>query len=171
MITMETFDAIIEAGQMAEMSNTKQSRGIADYYLNATSMQPDQLPMMTYGLQLNRLAEAPPTDLVDIESKLKNQFDILSKSGYVYKKQGDSLIDQSHSSQSLMQPTLPAAEKVTEFFNPISGRDFNKFSSKSCNQINIWREDITTVQTPVPTRFEHVDTRALTKNKIDQSKQ
>lgn len=54
------------------------------------------------------------------------------------------------------------------FFNPISGRDFNKLGSKSCNEINIWREDITTVQTPVPTRFGHVDTRAITKNKIDE---
>lgn len=166
---METFDAIIEAGQMAEMSNTKQSRGISDYYLNETSMQPDELPMMTYGLQLNRLAEAPPTNLVDTESKLKNQYDILSRSGYVYKREGDSLTDTQPSQDNFMQPTLPAPQVVTEFFNPISGRDFNKFSKKSCNDINIWRDDITTVETPVPTRFEYVDTRALTKDKIDQS--
>lgn len=166
---METFDAIIEAGQMAEMSNTKQSRGVADYYLNEVSMQADQLPIMSYGLQLNRLAEAPPTDLVDTESKLKNQFDILSKSGYVYKKQSDDNHDYSLT-KGLAQPTLPTPDKVTDFFNPISGRDFNKFSSKSCNEINIWRDDITTVQTPVPTRFEHVDTRAIIKNKIDECK-
>ena len=110
--------------------------------------------------------------MVDIESQLKNQFDILSKSGYVYKKKGDSPhIDYTHSSsERLKQPTIPVPEKVTEFFNPISGRDFNKFSSKSCNNINIWREDITTIQTPIPARFEHVDTRALTKEKIDQCK-
>lgn len=163
---METFDAIVEAGQLAEMSNTKQSRGVANYYINEVRMQPDELPMMSYGLQLNRLAEAPPTDLVDTESKLKNQFDILSRSGYVYKRQSDDN-HGSHSTQNLAQPTLPSTEKVTEFFNPISGRDFNKFSSKSCNEINIWRDDMTTVQTPVPTRFEHVDTRAIIKNKID----
>mgnify|MGYP001456535088 CR=1 FL=1 len=61
---MENFDAIVEAGQMAEMSNTKQSRGVANYYLNEVSMQADQLPVMSYGLQLNRLAEAPPTAVV-----------------------------------------------------------------------------------------------------------
>ena len=170
---METFNVLVEASQLAEMSNTKQSRGIADYYLNNVLMQPDQLPVMTYGLQLNRLAEAPPTDLVDTESKLKNQFDILGKSGYVYKKQSDDHVYKKHDhglSEVLAQPTLPTADKVTEFFNPISGRDFNKFSSKSCNEINIWRDDITTVQTPVPTRFDHVDTRAIIKNKIDESK-
>lgn len=43
---METFDAIVEAGKLAEMSNTKQSRGVADYYLNEVSMQPDELPIM-----------------------------------------------------------------------------------------------------------------------------
>ena len=106
---METFNAIVEAGQMAEMSNTKQSRGVADYYLNEVRMQPDELPMMSYGLQLNRLAEAPPTDLVDTESKLKNQFDILSKSGYVYKRQGDDN-HGPHSTQNLAQPTLPSTE-------------------------------------------------------------
>ena len=167
---MEKFDVIVEAAQLAEMSNTKQSRGVADYYLNEVSMQPDELPMMSYGLQINRLADAPPTDLVDTESKLKNQFDILSKSGYVYKRQGDNNNHGPHSIQNLAQPTLPSTEQVTEFFNPISGRDFNKFSSKSCNEINIWRDDITTVQTPVPTRFEHVDTRAIIKNKIDECK-
>lgn len=163
---METFDAILEAGQLAEMSNTKQSRGVADYYLNEVRMQPDELPVMSYGLQLNRLAEAPPTDLVDTESKLKNQFDILSKSGYVYKKQSD-YNHEPPSTQNLAHPTLPSTEKVIDFFNPISGRDFNKFNSKGCNDINIWRDDITTVQTPVPTRFDHVDTRAIIKNKID----
>ena len=166
---METFDAILEAGQLADMSNTKQSRGISDYYLNGVSMQPDQLPMMSYGLQLNRLAEAPPTDLVDTESNLKNQYDILSRSGYVYKRQNYQE-NTFQSTQNLAQPTLPSTQVVTEFFNPISGRDFNKFSSKSCNEINIWRDDITTVQTPVPTRFEHVDTRAMIKNKIEECK-
>ena len=166
---METFDAIVEAGKLAEFNDMKQSRGMSEYYLNKVSMQPDKLPMMSYGLQLNRLAEAPPTDLVDTESQLKNQFDILSKSGYVYKKQSsDNHIP--HSTQNFAQPTLPTPEKVTEFFNPISGRDFNKFSSQSCNEINIWRDDITTVQTPVPTRFDHVDTRAIIKNKIDACK-
>lgn len=168
---METFDAILEAGQLAEISNAKQSKGISDYYLNGVSMQPDQLPMMSYGLQLNRLAEAPPTDLVDTESNLKNQFDILSRSGYVYKKQNnDNQEIVFQSTQNSEQPTLPTTAKVTEFFNPISGRDFNKFSSKSCNEINLWRDDITTVQTPVPTRFDHVDTRAIMKNKIDECK-
>ena len=174
---METFNAIVEAGQMAEMSNTKQSRGVADYYLNKVSMHPDQLPMMSYGLQLNRLTEAPPTRLVDTESKLKNQFDILSKSGYVYKKQrygnhNYSLSEglASHSNQNFSQPTLPTTDKLIEFFNPISGRDFNKFSSKSCNEIDIWRDDITTGQTPVPTRFDYVDTRAIIKKKIDECK-
>jgi len=118
---METFDAIVEAGQLAEISNTKQSRGVAAYYLNEVRMQPDELPMMSYGLQLNRLAEAPPTDLIDTESKLKNQFDILSKSGYVYKKQSDDN-HGLHLTQKLAQPTLPTPDKVTEFFNPIGKR-------------------------------------------------
>ena len=170
---MEIFDTLIEASHMAEMSNTRQSRGVADYYLNHTSTQPDQLPMMTYGLQLDRLAEAPPTDLVDTESKLKNQYDILSRSGYVYKQPGKSLTHTEPSQDHLrnaIQTTLPAPQKVTEFLNPISGRDFNKFSRKSCNDINIWRDDITTVETLVPTRFGHVDTRAITKDKIDHCK-
>lgn len=172
---MENFDAILNAGQMAEMSNTKQSRGISDYYLNTVSMQPDTLPIMSYGLQLSRISTVPPTGLIDTESKLKNQFDILSKSGYVYKKQSENDYSLSeglapHSNKNFAQPTLPTKDKVTKFFNPISGRDFNKFSSKSCNEINIWRDDITTVQTPFHTRFDHVDTRAIIKNKIEDCK-
>lgn len=163
---METFDAIIEAGQMAEMSNTKQSRGVAEYYLNEVLMQPDQIPTMSYGLQSDRLAEAPPTDLVDTESQLKNQFDILGKSGYVYNRSRGN----EHSNKSFMKPTLQTPEKVAAFFNPISGRDFNKFSKKSCGKLNAERVDLVTVLTPGLFRFDHVDTRAMMKNKTDECK-
>lgn len=162
---MKTFDAIVEAGQLANQSNTKQSRGVADYYLNSISMKSDHLPMMTYGLQLDRLADAPPSDLIDTESHLKNQYDILGKSGYVYNTQtASSAIPPSPQSEKVL---LPTPGKMLEFFNPISGRDFNKFSKKSCNNINIWRDDITIVQDVPSTRFGHIDTRALTKDKID----
>ena len=165
------FDAVIEAGQLADMSNTKQSRDVSNYYLNSVSINPE-LPVMSYGLQLDRLAEAPPTNLVDTESQLKNQYDILGKSGYVFKKQNEMHSDSSShqnefTTNTLTQPPLPKQEHVKEFFNPISGRDFNKFSKKSCDDMNIWRDDVTTVSAPIPIRFEHIDTRAQFKDKID----
>ena len=125
---METFNALVEASRMSEMSNTKQSRGVADYYLNEVRMQPDELPMMSYGLQLNRLAEAPPTGLVDTESKLKNQFDILSKSGYVYKHKGEAIADHG------IDRVLPVAEahelpNADTFFSQTAGRDYKSFGS------------------------------------------
>lgn len=161
---METFDAIKEAGHLADLSNTKQSTDVSDYYLSSVQQQAANLPAMSYGLQLNRLADAPPTDLVDTESHLKNQFDILSKSGYVYKRNHATPLPAPETA-ALTQPSQTVNAK--DFFNPISGRDFNKFSKKSCNDLHFLRDDISMVKAPVPTRFDHVDTRALTKDKID----
>ena len=163
------FDAIKEAGHLVDLSNTKQSTDVSQYYLNdSVHQKTGTLPVMTYGLQLDRLSDAPPPDLIDTESHLKNQFDILSKSGYVYKRDEGAL----ERSSSMTQPSsnvndfLKSEGVVTSaesFFNPVSGRDYHKFSSKSCNDINIWRDDISTANRPMPKRFDHVDTRAILK--------
>ena len=36
---METFDAIKEAGHLADLSNTKQSTDVSDYYLSSVQKQ------------------------------------------------------------------------------------------------------------------------------------
>ena len=170
---MEKYNEIIEAGHLADMSNTKASLNIAQYYMNPMKISNDQLPMMSYGLQLDRIADAPPTSLVDTESHLKNQYDILGKSGYVYKgeKSSENILN-THltNNSSILQNSLPDASIIKDFFNPISGRNFQKFSGKTCNNINIWRNDVNIVQAPSPTRYEYIDTRALIKDKIDSSK-
>lgn len=173
---MNKFDGIIEASRLADMSNTKQSTTIADYYVNNVRVTPSKLPSMTYGLQLDRLTDAPPTDLIDTESSLKNQFDLLGRSGYVYRKEKESVYPSNNDSL-LMTPlasskTLPSSEKLDTFFTPISGRDFSSFSKKSCNNdIATSRQDINLTVTPVPKRFDYIDTRSLTKDKLQSCKQ
>lgn len=166
---MEKFDTVVEAGQLAEMSNTRQSVRVADYYVDPVKMSPDNLPVMSYGMQLDRLADAPPSALIDTESSLKNQYDILSKSGHVYRKGGEPPVARPKAAAPAPPPSAVAPVSAKAFFNPISGRDLNKFSKKSCEDMNFWRDDVTMVHAPVTTRFEHVDTRALTKDKIDSA--
>lgn len=161
---MEKFNAITEASKLAELSNTKQSISVSDYYLSNIVAKSD-MPMMSYGLQLDRLADAPPSNLVDTESMLKNQFDLIGKSGHVYKPvtYPQSNAQEQPSSTSTSSSVKPSHK---EFFVPISGRDFHSFSKKSCNSLSIWRDDINHSSAPIQGRFEYVDTRALTKDNI-----
>ena len=160
-------DHIAQAGRLADMANTQQSTDVSNYYVNQVKMQPSNLPMLSYGLQITRQADAPPTDLVDTESKLKNQYDILGRSGFVYHPDG-ALGNRQVLPEAFSTPMAAPAPATNDFFLPVSGRDFHSFSSKACQNINIWRNDIITTTTPVPQRFPHVDTRAITKEKIDK---
>ena len=76
-----------------ELANNKMFKNKSEYYLNDVNRQPEQIPTLSYGLQQTRQADAPPEDLIDIESRLNNRYDIIGKSGYVYKEEGDTLED------------------------------------------------------------------------------
>jgi hypothetical protein len=168
---MQKLNEIMDAADLADMSNTKQSGRVSKYYLDGVNSQPKTLPMMSYGLQLTRQADAPPTSLIDTESQLKNQFDLLGKSGFVYRKDGS--MPNMHSNAQSDTASLPPVESavtVNDFFLPMSGRDFNNFSKKSCSTTNIWRDDINTRKDAINSlnsRFAHIDTRAQTKDRID----
>ena len=82
-------NALVEASNLADLGNTRMSTQMASYYTNEVNKQPDTIPMMSYGIQITRQAEAPPSDLVDTESKLNNRYDILGRSGYVYRQGAD----------------------------------------------------------------------------------
>lgn len=158
-------DDIAAAGRLADMANTQQSTDIANYFVNEVKMQPENMPTFSYGLQLTRQADAPPTHLVDTESQLKNQYDILGRSGFVYHPDG-ALGNRQVLPETFSAPVATAS--ANDFFLPVSGRDFHSFSNKACQNMNIWRNDIITTERPIPQRFEHVDTRAITKEKIDK---
>ena len=161
---MEKFDAIVAAGQLADMTNTKQATDVAAYYTSPVVSQPKNIPTMSYGLQITRQVDAPPSDLIDVESRLKNQYDLIGKSGYVYNTKAPS-------HQPVEQADLtPLGNTPTpeSFFETISGRDFNQFS-RSCDNMNVWREDLVGNRPNNPAmtmRFGHVDTRMMTKDKL-----
>jgi hypothetical protein len=151
-----------------ELANTKMFKDRSEYYLNSVYRQPEQIPTLSYGLQQTRQADAPPEDLVDIESRLNNRYDIIGKSGYVYKQEGETVEDhQLDMGPQLdkIQPLDNLAEADT-FFAQISGRDFKSFGSV-CDTFNYWRDDMLTIQRPVQERYPYIDTRQQTKSKIN----
>ncbi len=159
-----TIDRLIESSKLADFANTKSSRAVASYHISDTQQQPANVPMLSYGLQVNRLADAPPEALIDTESSLNNRFDILGKSGYVYRTPSDSK-SKTELNEFFAPITKPPTEptKSTEiFFQTTAGRDY-----KPCENLNIWRDDIITTQAPVPDRYAHVDTRQMMKTKTD----
>lgn len=162
--TMEKFDAIIAAGQLADMANTRQATDVAAYYISPVVSQPKNIPTMSYGLQITRQVDAPPSDLIDVESRLKNQYDLIGKSGYVHNTKTTPPPPPPPEQPQLTNKT-PTPES---FFETVAGRDFNQFS-RSCGNLNIWRDDVI-VDRPnnpaITTRFGHVDTRMMTKDKL-----
>ena len=147
-----------------ELANTKMLKDKSDYYLNTIYKQPAQIPTLSYGLQQTRQADAPPEDLIDVESRLNNRYDIIGKSGYVYKQEGETVDDHQLDMGPRLdkiQPigNLPEAET---FFAQVSGRDF-----KVCDTLNYWRNDMLTIQRPVQERYPYIDTRQQTKSKIN----
>ena len=107
-----------------ELANTKMFKDKSDYYLNNIYKQPDQIPTLSYGLQQTRQADAPPENLIDVESRLNNRYDIIGKSGYVYKEDGESVEDY----QLDMGPKLDKVQLIDNlpeaetFFAQVSGR-------------------------------------------------
>tara|TARA_Y100000992_G_scaffold302250_1_gene275660 strand:+ start:2445 stop:2948 length:504 start_codon:yes stop_codon:yes gene_type:complete len=159
----ERVNALVEASNLADLGNTRMSTQMASYYTNEVNKQPDTMPMMSYGIQITRQAEAPPSDLVDTESKLNNRYDILGRSGYVY-RQGAYGQGARRPPAAAPAPTAPKKTiNAEDFFSQISTRD-----DKECKSYSIWRDDIIRVQRPYQRRQAHVDTRQMTKDRIDQ---
>jgi hypothetical protein len=151
-----------------ELADNKMSRDRSAYYLNSVYQQPERIPTLSYGLQQTRLAEAPPEDLIDVESRLNNRYDIIGKSGYVYKNRGESEEDHQLLTEPLAEYAGPvgALPQADEFFEQVSGRDFKGFGH-ACVRLNYWRDDMLTVSRPVQERYPHIDTRLETKEKIN----
>ena len=61
------------------------SRFPGQYWLDPVQEAHEGAPIATAGLIGNRIPDEPPAALVDTESMLRNQYDILSKAGYVHR--------------------------------------------------------------------------------------
>eukprot|EP00965_Chrysotila_dentata_P193812 6175982-Pleurochrysis_carterae.AAC.1 len=140
--------AIVASSKLADLANTRMSTTIAQYYTDSAPQAATASfnAHVTYGLMLTKQDMAPPEGLVDVESRLNNRYDILGKSGYVYRDSGNEPTD--HVGQrgvadiASIHPMTSAPS--SNYFEAISGRDFSSFSKKSCQQHNFWRDDLVT---------------------------
>lgn len=153
---------------LPELADNKMSRQQSEYYLNAVNMRPNRIPTFSYGMQQTRQAESPPESLIDTESRLNNRYDIIGKSGYVYRKDGESMEDHVSINIPQVRDSRTDENQIDSFFNQISGRDVENFG---CSSPSFWRKDVLTVNKPVPTRYSHVDTRLQTKDKINDCRE
>ncbi len=151
-----------------ELSNTKMFKDRSEYYLNSVYKQPEKIPTLSYGLQQTRQADAPPEYLIDVESRLNNRYDIIGKSGYVYTHEGETIEDHQIDMGTQLNRIQPLGDlpEADTFFAQISGRDFKSFGFV-CDTLNYRRDDMLTIQLPVPERYPYIDTRQQTKSKIN----
>lgn len=161
------YDDVIKSSNLANLAETKMSVMAASYQLDASTLGSSKLPTGSYGMQQDRITEAPPTDLVDVESMLNNRYDILGRSGYVYKGQDLDTVAPVHltkpNRRSVQQPPV-------NFFQQESDRDYKRFNKKGNEQLNMWREDIVTASQPQLPRVEYNDTRAAIKDQLSECK-
>lgn len=153
---------LVSQSKLTEFADAKQSLDSAAYRISDVQQQPEKIPMLSYGLIATRLSEAPPTSLVDVESHLENRYDLLGKSGYIYKENNANTHNELNTFYEPPVAPSPAKPYSESFFNQTAGRDY-----KPCAQDNFWRDDIIRTIRPVPDRYAHVDTRQMQKSKID----
>jgi hypothetical protein len=118
------------------------------YNLNPVQSEFDRAPQTSAGLNNDRLQDEPPSSLVDIESQLRNQYDIIGKSGYVHTRSeyGSELLNRARAQPRLEQPMQPQPAPDV-FLTPIDDR----FIRKTCDTTQSFypRLDVN----PPPTRF------------------
>lgn len=148
----------------SELADDRMSAAIAAYRVDASNQRsPTELVMASYGLQVNRLAAAPPTEYVDVESRLMNRYDMIGKAGFVYRGSGDDAGDHA-----IVMPSPPLAspmaspEDASSFLQSAAARDYR---SGPCITPSVtWRDDIVTVRAPeYAERAPYVDTRMMSK--------
>ena len=166
-----TVETIATASNLTELANTKMSTAMAAYYIDGVRVQPGAerglVPTFSYGLQLTRQADAPPSTLVDVESQLSRRYDIIGKTGLVYER-GDRVPSQPPPTPT--PPALATASDADTFFTPSSDRDFHRLSSKACERklTQFWRDEVI-VAAPQPYNERAIGTltRQATKDRRD----
>ena len=119
------------------------------YRIDRVQQNFSRAPFTSTGLPHDRLQEEPPATLVDRESQLRNQFDIIGKYGYQHTAsvEDSELLRQAKGSGKPPENDPPRAEPAPEFLNePIEDRFFRKFCDTTPSY---YRMDLN----PPPTRF------------------
>ena len=154
----------VSESHASELANTKMTVDMSSYHLN-TVRQPlksTQLPMASYGLQLTRQAEAPPSTLVDTESLLENRYTTIGKQGFVFRGAETA---KAPAQQEQIEPA------GFDALDPVASRD------ETCERRNFWRADVQPLAGDVDTPFyldprdphKHVNTRQAAKDKCKSS--
>ena len=150
----------------SELADHRMAKQLEAYQVNPVRMQPvvqgGSYPFFSYGIQADRLAEAPPSSIVDVETRLNNRYDIIGKSGYVYRTDAD-VTPQLRSPSSFEPPT--STPIPPDFFAQAAGRDFE------CDVKSFYRADIVIPTAPYIAQQQYVDTRAATKDQLASCKQ
>lgn len=156
-------DHILTASTNADMANTSMSRHVSNYWMaNHIYDNSVENTHIQHVLMHDRLSDAPPTALIDTESYLNNRFDVLGRSGYVYRRSGNYTDDHIQISNPNTQDINNSANKSNEFFQQVSGRDYHKQDGL----INMYRQDVIISNYRPLGRQAYVDTRQLTKDKL-----
>lgn len=118
------------------------------YNLNPVQHEFGRAPETSAGLSNDRLQDEPPPSLIDTESQLRNQFDIIGKAGYVHTRSdyGSELLKQARA-QPAPESTRSQEPAPDVFLKPIDDR----FIRKTCDTTQSFypRLDLN----PPPTRF------------------
>lgn len=118
------------------------------YNLNPVQREHGRAPETSAGLTNDRIQDEPPPSLVDTESQLRNQFDIIGKAGYVHTQAeyGSALLQQARA-----QPPPEAPRDRTPAPDFLLRRIDDRFIRKTCDTTASFypRLDVN----PPPTRF------------------
>jgi hypothetical protein len=143
------------------------------YGTDGASLAPfERAPLADVGIPADRLQEAPPESMIDVESQLNNRFDILGKGGVVYGDAESSILRAVRESAPVATPALPTPAKVDEFFRGVSDR----MPKSSCDTSfsSFYRFDVNAPEGAPKVQFESerggVPTRLRAKDAFDECK-
>lgn len=135
----------------------------AAYYIDPVYMRPLGEPVATFGINTTRMLDAPQTaDLVDVESMLTSRYDIIGRSGNVYRKNGSEDTPLSEDAEGVSHmPIAKYSMETDKFLQRYSDRDTRMLQDREKPQ---WqREDINTREVPYIPQATYNDTRASAK--------
>ena len=99
------------------------------YRIDAVQQTYDGAPMTSAGLPMDRVQEEPPPNLIDRESQLRNQFDIIGKYGYVHTaSEADSKLLKEAKASGSPPANVVKPQPAPDFLNePIQDRFLKKY--------------------------------------------
>ena len=113
-----------------EDSQLRISEFPGQYNLDPVRHEFSRAPETSAGLSNDRLQDEPPPSLIDTESQLRNQFDIIGKAGYVHTRSdyGSELLKNARA-QAVVETQKVQESAPDVFLKPIDDR----FIRKTCD--------------------------------------